>query len=193
MSSTKYKGGDQQLFLDIKASKNEAWRYMYLQYQPMVIGIATKNSGGIDQGEDLFQETLIDFRQNIINGKVREDSNIKNYIYTMALNRWRVSLRKKGVEQPKEIIDDKLLDDSVEISFDENEYDIIEELKLVLEKISDDCKKLIAEKYSALKKSMAEIANLLGYKDSRAATVKLNKCMTKARELGKEVLRSKEQ
>ncbi len=192
MSNTKYEGGDQQLLLDIKSSKNEAWKYMYLQYQPMVIGIAIKNSGGVDQGEDLFQETLIDFRQNIIQDKVRDGSNIKNYIYTIALNRWRVSLRKKGIEQPSEIIDDKLFDDSVDISFDENEYDILEELKLVLEKISDDCKKLIAEKYSMIKKSMVEIANLLGYNDSRAATVKLNKCMTKARELGKEVLRSKE-
>jgi len=192
MSSTKYEGGDQQLLLDIKSSKNEAWKYMYLQYQPMVIGIAIKNSGGVDQGEDLFQETLIDFRQNIIQDKVRDSSNIKNYIYTIALNRWRVSLRKKGIEQPSEIIDDKLFDDSVDISFDENEYDILEELKLVLEKISVDCKKLIAEKYSMIKKSMVEIANLLGYNDSRAATVKLNKCMTKARELGKEVLRSKE-
>lgn len=193
MHISKYNGGDKQLLLDIKDSKNDAWRHMYLQYQPMVIGIVTKNSGGLDEGEDLFQEVLIDFRQNIIDDKLREDNNIRNYIYTLAKNRWFVLLRKKGIVQAKEIIDDMLIDDTIEMNFDQDALDLTEELKSIIKSITAECKDLMMAKYAVLKKSMEEIATLLGYKDSRAATVKLNKCMTKARELGKEVLRRKEE
>ncbi|NME69231.1 RNA polymerase sigma factor [Flammeovirga aprica] len=178
------------LMNDLSANKESAWSYLYINYQSMIINLVKKNGGDEEAGKEVFQNVIIDFHNNIERGKVREDSNLKNYLYTLAYNQWRVKIRNtKGKNDTLEH-DNTLMDESV--SFDEEQYELFDDMTAILQQLGEKCQDLINSKYSKIKMSMAEIAEQLGFMNARSATSQLNKCMEKARKEAVKVLKSKE-
>jgi RNA polymerase sigma factor (sigma-70 family) len=163
---------------------NNLWRGVYKEFRPMVINLIKKNSGSYEEALDLYQDVMASLYNNVKDGKVREDSNIKNYIYSLAFNQWRTRLRKKGIEMPIEDFSIGIIDGG-----EEENPDYSNVLKDVFDKIHEKCRDLISLRYSSQKKSMDEIAQLFGFKDARSATSQLNKCMEKAREAAKQVIK----
>lgn len=174
-----------QLVKDLKEDKHEAWAYAYKEFRPMVISMVRKNSGTHEQAVDLFQNVMTAVHSNIKRDKVSLDSNMKNYIYTLAINQWRYSLRKKEINFSIEENEFMLKDISAE---DDNVNAYEEALDGILNNIQDKCRDLIMAKYSSEKKPMDYIANMFGFKNSRSATSQLNKCMEKARSIAKTVM-----
>ncbi|AZQ61088.1 sigma-70 family RNA polymerase sigma factor [Flammeovirga pectinis] len=179
----------QSLLDDLKDNKETAWSYLYTNFQAMIVNLIKKNGGDEEAGKEIFQNVIIDLHNNILRGKVREDSNLKNYLYTLAYNQWRVQIRNtKGKNDTLEH-DNTLIDDSV--SFDEEQYELYDDLTSILGNLGEKCQELINSKYSKIKLSMNEIAEQLGFMNARSATSQLNKCMEKARKEAVVVLKSK--
>lgn len=174
----------EQLIKDLREDKPSAWVYVYKEYRPMVIGMVKKNSGTVEEAVDLYQNVMVSLASNIQRGKVSEESNMKNYIYTLALNQWRYSLRKKGsnlsIEENELLLKDIPQENDNDIAYDEA-------LEGILRNISENCRELILARYSSEKKPMDYIAKMFGFKNSRSATSQLNKCMEKARAMAKNV------
>lgn len=190
MVHQEYKNSVQVLLNDLTVNKESAWSYLYTNYQSMIVNLVKKNGGDEEAGKEVFQNVIIDFHNNIERGKVREDSNLKNYLYTLAYNQWRVKIRNtKGKNDTLEH-DNTLIDESV--NFDEEQYELFDDMTAIIQQLGEKCQELINSKYSKIKMSMAEIADQLGFMNARSATSQLNKCMEKARKEAVEVLKSKE-
>ncbi|MBB6459396.1 RNA polymerase sigma factor [Flammeovirga kamogawensis] len=189
MVHQEYNTSLQSLLDDLKDNKETAWSYLYVNFQAMIVNLIKKNGGDEEAGKEIFQNVIIDLHNNILRGKVREDSNLRNYLYTLAYNQWRVQIRNtKGKNDTLEH-DNTLIDDSV--SFDEEQYELYDDLTSILGNLGEKCQELINSKYSKIKLSMNEIAEQLGFMNARSATSQLNKCMEKARKEAVVVLKSK--
>ncbi|OHX68033.1 hypothetical protein NH26_17635 [Flammeovirga pacifica] len=189
MVHQQYKTSLNTLLEDLKVHKESAWTYLYTNYQSMVISLVKKNGGDEEAGKEVFQNVIIDLHKNVERDKVREDSNLKNYIYTLAYNQWRVYLRNNKGKNDELDHDNSLLDESV--NFDEEQYELFDDLSEIINHLGDKCQDLILSKYSKIKMSMAQIAEQMGFANARSATSQLNKCMEKARKEAVGILKSK--
>ncbi|ANQ47393.1 sigma-70 family RNA polymerase sigma factor [Flammeovirga sp. MY04] len=190
MVHQEYTSSLSSLLTDLSGHKESAWSYLYINYQSMVVNLVKKNGGDEEAGKEIFQNVVIDLHKNIEKGKLREDSNLKNYIYTLAYNQWRVYLRNNKGKNDELDHDNSLLDESV--NFDEEQYELFDDLSGIISQLGEKCQDLILSKYSKVKMSMAEIAEQMGFANARSATSQLNKCMEKARNEAVKVLKSKE-
>ncbi|MBB3698439.1 sigma-70 family RNA polymerase sigma factor [Flammeovirga yaeyamensis] len=190
MVHQEYTSSLSSLLTDLSGHKESAWSYLYINYQSMVVNLIKKNGGDEEAGKEIFQNVVIDLHKNIERGKLREDSNLKNYIYTLAYNQWRVYLRNNKGKNDELDHDNSLLDESV--NFDEEQYELFDDLSGIISQLGEKCQDLILSKYSKVKMSMAEIAEQMGFANARSATSQLNKCMEKARNEAVKVLKSKE-
>ncbi|KXX70094.1 RNA polymerase sigma factor [Flammeovirga sp. SJP92] len=190
MVHQQYQNSVAVLLSDLSINKESAWSYLYTNYQSMIVNLVKKNGGDEEAGKEVFQNVIIDLHHNIERGKVREDSNLKNYLYTLAYNQWRVKIRNSKGKNDTLEHDNSLIDES--ISFDEEQYELFDDMTAILQQLGEKCQDLINSKYSKIKMSMAEIAEQLGFMNARSATSQLNKCMEKARKEAVKVLQSKE-
>ncbi|NLR90065.1 MULTISPECIES: RNA polymerase sigma factor [Flammeovirga] len=189
MLEQEYTTSLKSLLEDLKEHRESAWKYLYVNYQAMIVNLVKKNGGDEEAGKEVFQSVIIDLHNNLEKGRVRDDSNLKNYLYTLAYNQWRVFLRNNKGKNDELEHDNTLLDDSV--SFDEEQYELFDEMSSIINHLGTKCQELIHSKYSKIKLSMSEIAEQLGFANARSATSQLNKCMEKARKEAVTVLKSK--
>ena len=155
----------------------------------MIVRMVEMNSGGIQDGEDIYQEGWIDLHKKIINGQLDQlKSSLKTYVYRVCKNKWIDVLRKKGrykerFVDPQEI---NLADIEEDNSTEESPY--MKALKPVLGKLTETCRRILQLFYFE-KKSMPEIAELMEFSSKDSAKTQKNKCMTKARAIAKEILK----
>ena len=135
-----------------------------------------------DEAEDVFQDTIIIFFQNVKSGRLTElFGSLKNYLYTIS---WRIGLKYISINKNKidsfeehnflEII-------NVEMEIDNYEEDLNERAKYIkdiLLKMQDPCAKLLfAYYYEGL--THKEIAVKLNYKNENVAKAQKYRCMKK--------------
>ncbi len=58
--------------------------------------LVTNNSGSKTDAADIFQDTMVIFYKNIVDGKFMKTSTLKTYFYGIAKNLWLRQLKKKG-------------------------------------------------------------------------------------------------
>ena len=165
----------------LKNKDEESWKKIYLEYKSMVIKLVERNSGDRSEAEDLFQNVMISLMRNIQKEKVRIGTEVKNYIYTLAINQWRSKLRNEKKSTLIVIDDNFILDDPLEEGYETSEYG--DKLDVIYAQIKDKCRQLFELKYSFQKRSMEEIAQLCGFGNARSATSQLNKCMNSAKKI----------
>lgn len=169
-------------FLDKLHSKDEeSWAKVYLEYKSMVVKLVEKNAGNGSEAEDLFQNVMMSLMENIQKGKVRINTELKTYIYTLAIYQWRSKLRK-GKNSPLIVLDHSLIqEDLLEEETDPSQYN--DKLDAIYGQIKEKCRQLFELKYSSKKRSMEEIARICGFGNARSATSQLNKCMNSAKKI----------
>ena len=140
--------------------------------------ILKKFSFSIEEVEDLYQETFLAVHRNVYLGKVKEDTNWKNYIlkigYNLALKKVRKKINTVSLSQENVTNEDK-----VSLLFNNSLYYYIENEKfdksLALEVIDKELEKLPKKKSEIIKlfyleeKPMKEIANKLDIKNVNTA------------------------
>lgn len=171
-----------ELFLKkLKIKDEESWKKIYLEYKSMIIKLIEKNSGNRTEAEDIFQNVMVSLMQNIQKEKVRINTELKNYIYTLAINQWRSKLRNEK-KSNLIVIDDNLIVDEL-LEEDAATYKYNEKLDAIYAQIKDKCRRLFELRFGSQKRSMEEIAKMCGFGNARSATSQLNKCMNTAKKI----------
>lgn len=141
--------------------KSEVIRFLYRNYYDSIRNLVTRNSGRIEDAEDVFQDALVILYRKIVGKELQLSCSLKTYLYAICRNLWLQRLQKKDfkMEQLNENIDNRtetfILEESLH---DESKYNLYQKNFL---KLSKDCQRVLQ---LFLKKTrMEEITRIMGY------------------------------
>lgn len=135
-----------------------------------------------DDGKDIYQLTILIFYDNIRQGKLEHlVSSVKTYLFGIGKNIALENMRKEKRYTP--INQDSWLNDYVaDESGQGTDETFFEFAKTALIKLGQPCQQLI-ELFYYEKKSIAEIASSMHYKNGETAKNQKCKCMARLRKL----------
>lgn len=149
---------------------------IYLEVKPKFISFARRQFPQIEieEIEDVYQDTIIVFYQNIKRGLLTEiNSSLSAYIIQIG----KIKLIQYTEKQHKSR---ELKNNFAENSISAEEYDnrIDQAVKFIFSKMTDACKQILNLFYYE-KKSMDEIAMILAYKNADTVKSKKSRCISK--------------
>ncbi|MCU0393630.1 MAG: sigma-70 family RNA polymerase sigma factor [Thermoflexibacter sp.] len=182
---------DQVLVDKIREGDNNALQYLYKKYYPVVQRLILQNSGDEEDAQDIYQEAVMVLYEKIKDKDFKLSSSLKTFIYSISRNKWLYKLRQEGTggisfDDVENFVEDlDVVDDAQNFDNEHIDYDHL--LHEALQKMDDTCRKLL-EHFYYHKLSLDIIAQKLGYNNANTAKAKKNKCMNRAREIGKKLL-----
>lgn len=187
---------DFQLLIGIMQNDERAWRYICRNMKSGFNSIISKSfpfsNFAKDDIEDIFQNSCIVLMQKVKEGAVTVSREGALFSYLVQIGKFTACniIRKKQSEfvPQEEMITnfDNLHkeDEDVNISIDEKQLAQNDFIDRVFEKLSPECKTLFKHFFWG-HKTMDEIASILGMRNADSAKSKKFKCMKKANEIGK--------
>jgi len=171
----------------IKSGDKAALEEVYIKYRPEFIGWMTSvHKVSLGDAKELYQQSVLVLYENIVNGKLMEmNSNIKTYLYAVGKNKF--SELKRHWNRNVAEMDDTMPDHS---AFEEAErMDLLVNFsEKALALLGNPCKELL-ELYYYHRKSMVEIAEILGYKGEASARNQKYKCLLRLKDIFQEELK----
>lgn len=138
----------------------------------------------LEMKEDLLQDSLVIVLKNFQRSDFELRSSIHTYIVAIVKNLCFKALRRAN----KEIITDELPEPTLEEQNIENQLVELESqkedseiLRMVLEKVGEDCAKVLM--LASQKVKMREIARIMGLKQEQSAKTKALRCREKMRKI----------
>jgi RNA polymerase sigma factor (sigma-70 family) len=167
---------DEALLKGLKNRRTDCIRHLYREFFPLTRSIVEKNSGNVEDAEDVFQDVLI-----ILYEKIRSDSlslhcSLKTYFFSICKNiwmqrldrKWRLLYQDELVQEPSEDYD--------HMTIPVNEEDL-ERKRLYhhyFSSLPEDCQKVI--KMFIDQVPFKEIAIKMGYKSEAYAKTRKYLC-----------------
>lgn len=178
---------DDKLIAAILGSRMEreaAFIYVYNKetgWLKWVIGHVKANGGGEQDGEDVFQESVVLFDRGIREGRFKGGVRLQTYFFGIAKWVWFNILRKKKriVSIPE--IPELYGMDIEEMILEDERKRVID---MIIEKLGKKCKQAFA--LYKLGHTMEEIAPALGLKNANQAKKRLQRCRDKFKDLVKQ-------
>jgi len=152
---------------------------VYLEVKPKFFSYASNAFTDIvtEEVEDIYQDTIIDFYNNIKRGLLTEiTSSLSAYIIQIGKMKLIKLSDKKKARQTTTI---NSIDDL--ISSQDYDHKIDDIVKFIFANTSESCKQILNLFYFN-KKSMDDIAKELGYKNADTVKSKKNRCISKISE-----------
>jgi RNA polymerase sigma factor (sigma-70 family) len=160
--------------------RHEALRYLFDDDNLFhkVRNYVSTQGGTVEDGEDVFQESVILFDRNIRQNRFKGASSLHTYFFAIAKWFWITERRKRKifVELDASLVES--LDEAIDYQLIESENREI--LRGVLAQIGEKCKELLLLTGIA---SHTEIAEIRGYSDAVAAKKEVYRCRKKLRDL----------
>lgn len=163
-----------------KDDKNIIYEFYETEFSKIAL-LILKNSGTIEDAKDIFQDALVILMDKFTWGKLDIDGcKLGTYIYSISRNLWFEQLRKQKKEN--EFIDiEKYRTANISVEYYEEEPNLYELAKKVIELLGDPCKKLL-ELYYFENHTWETVASIMGYSSAASARNQKYKCMEKIRE-----------
>ena len=171
---------DEEIIKAIKSggtSRQRAIRFLYKTNGDLmnkVVQYVRKNSGNEQDGQDMFHEGIIVLDRNIRNDKIRGESSLSGYLYSICRLLWMNQIRKNV---KVDLRDDPITMDQPEHNNPEVQQMADEKKNLlakVLDQLGERCKKIL--ELWKLSYSMQEIADKMGFSSAAMATKNKYKC-----------------
>jgi RNA polymerase sigma-70 factor (ECF subfamily) len=161
--------------LKIKSGDLTVLDKIYLDCKPKFLYYAQKQFPTIllEEIEDVYQDTVIAFYQNIKSGSLTQiNSSLSAYIIQIGKIKLIQYIEKNNkLNKIKEgIHEERLMDEEYNLKIDQC-------VKFIYSKMSASCKRILHLFYFE-KKSMVEIAQILGYKNSDTVKAKKSRCIS---------------
>ena len=178
---------ENDIIVRIKSGDEQLLGSIYEKYRQEFISWLVRNYNcTIDEAKEIYQLAIVIFYENIVSGRLTEmTSSIKSYLFAIGKN--------KMLEQFK--FENKFtynLDGTMNLTSDEYESEEKREIEPTL-KLVEKCLHLLGEPCRSLldlyyyhKKSMTEIAEQLGYKNTDTAKNQKYKCMKRLKKIFEE-------
>lgn len=178
MGSSRDRYTDEEIISGIRAGGSKMERtldYVYKRYWPMIKDYIRKQNGTTEEAEEVFQEGMIGFYENILLGKYQQKSSISSYLFSICKFIWfkqfEKRVKKDKVEFPLNDLD-KPEEGFLGRLMEKDEFE--HALKL-LEQLGKSCKKLLVYIHY-FNYSMKEVAKMMNYKSDQIARNKHYRC-----------------
>lgn len=170
-----------KILSNIRNGDEEELGHLYVKYKDEFIKFAIKNFDvGEEVAKDIFTDLLIDFRNSIVRGKLKQiEVRIKTYLFSIGRN----MLIKHIKEQPKENIDkynDTLIDEEGINNDEQNEI----LLSLIETHLPKQCGKILKLYYYDCR-SYKQIQNWLNYSSVESVMNQKSKCIKQLKRMVK--------
>ena len=178
-----YSSGD--IIDGIINTDNKVLEFLYSEMRPLVMSYVKNNGGSPDEAEDVLQDGIIAFYNNVIDGKFvpQQNAKVSTYVFQICKFRWLENLKSARVKTSVHMKEEHSQLQMVQPEFYE-ELEVLDKQKQVenmFQKLGEKCRQLLLLFYYE-KKSMAEINDLMGFAGNTSKNEKY-RCMKKLRQL----------
>lgn len=154
--------------------ENDALKQLYKRNLPPVTSFVLKNSGSENDAKEMLQEAIIALYEKIKANDFQAKAKLSTFLFAVAKNQWYNQLKRKEVPTDH-LTHSKTLNneetDGVNESKTQNEW-----IFGLMNHLKKDCKDILI--YSIYQKySMAEIAEMMNFKNEQIARNKKSKCL----------------
>lgn len=161
----------------------------YKENFPICTSFVRKNSGTIEQAKDIYHDSLIAFKEKIMDDTYEFTCTLKTYFYSINRYKWLQQLDKRKRGGLSLVVDENSNQEYIIIQEDDREINREKEKKYELirkaiDQLGEDCKKLLMDYYHG-KIKLKDIAEEMEY-TSDYAKQKKKRCMNS---LKKEVIK----
>jgi len=162
---------------------NEIIFLIYKQYAELISFNVVTMGGSLQDGEDIFQETVVTFIDLIRKGKFRRESSVKTFLVAVARNIWLNELkRKKSGDERAKIFETNRGHIENDIMENLNKREMREHLLSLMNHLGESCRKILTLFYYD-NLPFDEIIHKMGYETEQVARNKKYKCMKELSEL----------
>jgi len=156
---------------------NRAIYFIYQHYSSTISSFIIANNGSPQDGEDIFQETVVTFIDLVQHNKYRGEAAIKTFLVAIARNLWLNELKKRARSDKREKVFENNRE-TVEADVDQHiaEREIKQQLLTVLNKLGEPCRKILTLFYYE-NLSMKDIVHHLPYENEQVVRNKKYKCL----------------
>lgn len=176
-ATSKY--SDEELLEAIESGKdiNPAIMYLYEQHSESISSFIASKGGSRQDGEDIFQETVVAFIKIVKNGSYRKEASIRTFLISVSKNIWYNEIKKrqstgnreKVFENSRETIEDDISHHIADLEMKKN-------FRTLLDRMGEPCKKLLLLFYYE-NLSMKELLEHLPYENEQVIRNKKYKCL----------------
>jgi RNA polymerase sigma factor (sigma-70 family) len=150
--------------------------HLYRACQPAIRSYVLRNSGTLDDADDVLQESVIVLWERIRSGTFEQTARLETFIMAVARNLWLRRLARKRREPAQDPSDTGSLADPagspVDLLMDEEQTAAIVD---ALNRLGEPCKTLLVLYYYE-ERSMREIADRMGFANADTAKSKKYQC-----------------
>lgn len=175
---------EQNLIRDLQNENNFAFGELYKQYFPTVKNFILKNSGSVEDAEDVFQDSLLVFVEKLRLENFQLSASAKTYLVAITKNIWFKKLRNKKEEFDFSLLENEKFHQEIDESI-ENEKSYKDKLQNLLHKITKHCEGLIHDMFFK-EKSVEEIQKKYGYSNKHTLQNQKYKCVEQIKKVKEE-------
>jgi RNA polymerase sigma factor (sigma-70 family) len=163
-----------QLIEGIRKRDNEALKFVYSQYYPMVRFLITTNSGSVKESSDVFHEAVVVLYLKLSSSGFKLDCAVRTFLYAVSKNIWLQQLEQR--RRHISINEDEDLIASEKQTFYDDEKLTRKRIYLrQFRKLSDSCKKIISMVMEGY--SYKELMKELKYTNKKYAIKRKYECL----------------
>jgi RNA polymerase sigma factor (sigma-70 family) len=169
---------EKELIKGLKINKEEAYSALYDRFYASVKYYILRNSGSLQDAEDIFQETSIILLQKIREDKLELSASLKTYFYSIVRNLWLKKLRDTPKSLTLEGIEVSTFEESVmeQQEKEKEEENLTHWLHTVMIKLTGHCLMLMTKIYFVEKYVPVKYEEL-GYKNAHTYQNQKYKCL----------------
>ncbi|MEO9482623.1 MAG: sigma-70 family RNA polymerase sigma factor [Ekhidna sp.] len=178
-----FRKSEKELLADIRGGNSRAMERLYLKYRKEFVNWSI-GKFGISENDalDHYQDTITIFFEKVMNGSIEEvGSTLKTYLFGIGKNRVR---QQFDIQNRDEKHEEGLTEHYRFLANDEDAAEAYAQARNETRKLFDGlgnaCKEILKLFYFE-KKSMSEIADILGHKSEGVSRTTKKRCLEKLR------------
>lgn len=186
---TNVRYSDEAILEGIRLRSYRIIEHVYDECFPLIKYMVVRNLGEAEDATDVFQDTMVALYSQIREGNLVLTCSFRTYLYSVSKNIWLNKLRNRQMEAIvfRDVANTIELEEEMLINLYDLEIEKIRKYRQHFFTLGNDCQMIL--RLYVEKKSMREIAEIMGYKSERYA--KLRKYMCKE-ELKKRIMNDPE-
>lgn len=174
---------DNFLLKGLLAGNSEAFERLYEDYFPVISKMIVKNSGSIEEAQDIFQEAVVILYDKISQNDLKLTSQLRTYLYAICHRLWLKELNsrnKKMQDLHSSEIEIVSIEEDIEMHHIINHR--FEVMESSLSSLGNPCENILRDFYLN-NLSMQEISEKFGYSNADNAKNQKYKCLQRLKKL----------
>lgn len=150
-------------------------QYMFNQKR-CIAYLVNRGHSSKQEAEDIFSESILSLRDNIIEGKFKENNSVSAYLLGICINKQKDKLKHRSIEKSKiAMVQNLLYENGYESIPSINEDKMMRISSIALRSLTEKCEQVLRFFYLD-HLSMNDIAALMGFADHRVAKATKSRC-----------------